>query len=76
MSDMPGRVVLTPNSLHPYKVVLNHPCEGQTEFAVSTIREGEALIREKAPPAAPPVIHRVRLWTGETVAAEGPAIVT
>ena len=76
MSDMPGRVVLTPNSLHPYTVVLNHPCEGQTEFAVSTIREGEALIREKAPPAAPPVIHRIRLWTGETVAAEGPAIVT
>jgi len=76
MSDMPGRVVLTPNSLHPYKVVLNHPCEGQTEFAVSTIREGEALIREKAPPSAPPVIHRIRLWTGETVAAEGPAIVS
>lgn len=32
----------------PYKVVLEHQHEGTSEFPVSTIREGEAWIRENS----------------------------
>ena len=45
-----GRVVKTPDSGHPYKVVLQH--DGGTpdsEYPVSTVREGELLISERSP---------------------------
>jgi len=42
-----GRVVLTPDMKRPYKVVLDHNYGGTWEFPVTTIPEGEALIRKK-----------------------------
>ena len=42
-----GCIVLTPYSEKPYKVVLQHHPSGTSEHPVSTIREGEALIRER-----------------------------
>jgi len=44
------RVVKTPGKPHPYKVVLENDDAGKTEQPVSTVREGEALIRKKSPP--------------------------
>lgn len=52
MSAKKGRVVRTPTEAEPYKVVLEHEVGKDTEHAVSTIREGEALIRSETP--APP----------------------
>lgn len=46
MAVVCGRIVKTPGREKPYKVVLEHEREGISEFPVSTIREGEALIRE------------------------------
>ena len=42
-----GRVVLTPQGPKPYMVILEHHPTGTSEHPVSTIREGEALIRER-----------------------------
>ena len=44
-----GRVVRTPTKTKPYKVVLEHEGAADTEQAVETIREGEALIRRETP---------------------------
>ena len=42
-----GCIVLTPYAEKPYKVVLQHHPSGTSEHPVSTVREGEALIRGK-----------------------------
>ena len=49
MTAMRGRVVRTPRGEKPYKVVLEHDGRVDTEQAVHTIREGEALIRKETP---------------------------
>lgn len=46
MAIICGRIVKTPDQNKPYKVVLEHERDGVLEYPVSTIREGEALIRE------------------------------
>ncbi len=56
-----SRVVLTPNSELPYKVVFEHD-GGLTEYPVATVREGEALIRERTPQPAFPQIEKLREW--------------
>jgi hypothetical protein len=49
-----GRVVLTVGADKPYKVVFEHVPAGSSEHPVATVREGEALIRERLPGAASP----------------------
>ena len=44
-----GRIVQTPGKEKPYKVVLEHEEGGATEHPVSTMKEGEALIKRKTP---------------------------
>jgi hypothetical protein len=44
-----GRLVVTPGEAQPYKVVLEHGQAKDTERAVATAREGEALIRAELP---------------------------
>ncbi len=56
-----SRVVLTPNAELPYKVVLEHDA-GPTEYPVATIREGEALIREKMPQPIFRKVEKLREW--------------
>ena len=57
-----GRVVLTHDREHPYKVVLEHDPAGISEHPARTIREAEALIRERMqlapdPPPGGPEWH-------------------
>ena len=47
-----GRLVRTPGSSLPYKVVLSHRGGAQTERGFATVREAEAFIRRNTP--APP----------------------
>lgn len=50
MGVIGGRVVKTPKADQPYKVVLEY--EGgsaETEHPVSSVREGEVLIRQRSP---------------------------
>ncbi|HWT11867.1 MAG TPA: hypothetical protein VN231_03860 [Allosphingosinicella sp.] len=61
MGVIGGRVVQTPRAEKPYKVVLEH--EGNvadSEHPVSTVREGEMLIRRHSP--APPGRDEMREW--------------
>lgn len=44
-----GRVVQTPTKAQPYKVVFEHETGADTEHAVATMREGEALIKSETP---------------------------
>jgi len=44
-----SRIVQTGTKKKPYKVVLEHESGGDTEIAVETIREGEALIKREMP---------------------------
>jgi hypothetical protein len=44
-----GRIVQTPGERKPYKVILEHDGGPDTEHEVDTMREGEALIRERTP---------------------------
>jgi hypothetical protein len=55
MGVIGGRVVLTEDGQHPYKVVLEYEGDaGESEHPVATMREGERLIKERSPmPAAP-----------------------
>jgi hypothetical protein len=55
MAETTGRVVTTPDEPKPYKVVLDHERQKDTELPVATVREGEALLKEKGatPPKAP-----------------------
>ena len=46
---MGGRVVITPDSEHPYKVVLEHATGATSEIPVPTVRHGEAIVRESLP---------------------------
>jgi hypothetical protein len=59
MSNMPGRIVITRDTQYPYKVVLNRPCDGRTEFPVASVREGEQLIRQKVPSDPPMEKQRI-----------------
>lgn len=56
-----GRVVLTPEKAFPYKVVLQHEGEADSEHEVATVQAGEALIRERLP--TPPEPELLRQWT-------------
>jgi hypothetical protein len=47
MSFIAGRVVVTPGATLPYKVILEQEGHGRAEHPVATVREGEALIRER-----------------------------
>ena len=58
-----SRVVLTPGADLPYKVVLEHADGGCSEYPVATIREGEALIRERSPEPPPLKVEKLREWT-------------
>jgi len=49
MSATRGRIVQTPDKEKLYKVVLDHEEGGATEHPVSTMQEGEALIKRKTP---------------------------
>jgi hypothetical protein len=61
MGVIGGRVVQTPSEKMPYKVVLQHEgAEADSEHPVSTVREGETLIREKSP--SPPKAELMRMW--------------
>jgi hypothetical protein len=56
-----ARVVRTQGQEKPYKVILDDDEQGRTEHPVSTVREGEALIREKYG-VEEPAIHHLREW--------------
>lgn len=58
MPAIRGRVVQTPGEEKPYKVVLEYEGRGITEHPVSTMREGEALIKSKTP--RPPKRNKAR----------------
>ena len=60
MGIIGGRVVQTPTLEQPYKVVLDHGGGVESEHAVATVREGEALIRQKSPPSRQP--ETMREW--------------
>ena len=53
MAVSSGRIVITRGAEKPYKVILEHEPSGTSEHPVSTIAEGEALIRQRIKPAAP-----------------------
>lgn len=44
-----GHIVQTPKKKKPYKVILEHGAAPDTEHAVLTMREGEAMIKEETP---------------------------
>ena len=44
-----GHIVQTPGAEHPYKVVLEYEGNAVSEHPVSTMQEGEALIKAKLP---------------------------
>ena len=44
-----GHIVQTPTKDKPYKVILEHEGRKDTEEPVSTMREGEALIKKETP---------------------------
>ncbi len=48
MGILEGRIVVTKEGRYPYKVVFEHE-GGESEYPVSSIREGETLIRSKLP---------------------------
>jgi hypothetical protein len=49
MAATRGHVVRTPTKKEPYKVILEHDGGPDTEASVSTVREGEDLIKEEMP---------------------------
>lgn len=49
MAATRGHVVLTPDQTEPYKVILEHEGSPDTERPVSTVREGEGLIKQETP---------------------------
>ncbi len=56
-----GRIVLTPDEDLPYKVVLEHEGNPDSEHEVATVRAGEAMIRDNLP--TPPSPDLLRQWT-------------
>ncbi len=44
-----AHIVKTENEEKPYKVVIEREGEGVREYPVESMKDGEALIREKAP---------------------------
>jgi hypothetical protein len=56
-----ARVVRTQGGETPYKVILEDDEQGRTEHPVSTVREGEALIRAKYGFDAS-ALHHLREW--------------
>jgi hypothetical protein len=48
MSVVSGRIVVTPDGKYPYKLVLEHE-DGESEYPVATVHEGEALLRARLP---------------------------
>lgn len=49
MSSTAGRIVRTPTSALPYKVILCHHGRADTERTFATMREAEAFIRRNTP---------------------------
>jgi hypothetical protein len=65
MGIIGGRVVMTPTGQQPYKVVLEHDGDaGASEHPVSSMQEGEILIRQKSPPPLP--VDDMREWNNRT----------
>lgn len=56
-----GRLVLTPDEELPYKVVLQHDGDADSEHEVASVRAGEAMIRDNLP--TPPAPDLLRQWT-------------
>jgi hypothetical protein len=65
MTAKSGHIVVTPGSKKPYKVVLDQEEKGDEprilEVEVSTVREGEALIKRVTPPP-PPAPETIDDW--------------
>jgi hypothetical protein len=58
MSSTAGRIVRTPGSDLPYKVVMSHCGRAETECGFATMREAEAFIRRNTPvPALPRTLY-------------------
>ena len=53
MTVLRGRMVRTPTKPKPYKAVLEHGHGAPTEHPVDSMREGEALIRDRTPRPGP-----------------------
>jgi hypothetical protein len=49
MAATRGHVVKTPAKKEPYKIVLEHEVGPDTEESVSSVKEGERLIRQETP---------------------------
>lgn len=62
MAAIRGRIVQTPGGDKPYKVVLEHEEGGETEHPVSSMREGETLIKRHTP--TPPKRNKSRDHAG------------
>jgi hypothetical protein len=61
MRKKTGRVVRTPGSAMPYKVVLQDEGGSSEVHPVATVKEGEALMRGWLAPPTPLPPERVRL---------------
>jgi hypothetical protein len=59
-----GRIVQTWGKAQPYKVVLEDEGGGCIEHPVASVREGEALIRERCSPPPPARIKAMRKAPG------------
>jgi hypothetical protein len=55
-----GHVVLTRGQEQPYKVILEYEWGEHSEHPVTTIMEGEALIRSRVCPPAPHEVEKLR----------------
>lgn len=60
MSVVCGKVVVTPNKVTPYKVVLEHEGGALSEHPVATVREGEEMIRRRTPQPLLPELDSLR----------------
>jgi len=65
MSFIAGRVVVTPGAKLPYKVILEQEGSDRAEHPVATVREGEALIRERIPAPFRPAVPMDERWNAD-----------
>jgi hypothetical protein len=69
-----GGVVVTPGAVKPYKVVLEHAQTNDTERAVATVREGEALLRSESRLAPTPAFSLGALGESPFLHEAGPGV--
>ena len=62
MGFIAGRVVVTPDATLPYKVILEQEGDQCSELPVATVREGEALIRERVAVPLRPAVPMAEPW--------------